>query len=152
MYLPCRPHCLLMYLPCRPHCLLMYLPCRLNGNYVSLPQWFEDVHDLLQGHVPTICGGCLCFALQNQTWTQTSSLNNCRYYASSLTMAANRPSSSREEFIIGGGFFEDVRAGCWLRLFLYLDQYSNWRRYDYERLLWRNCRRLQLVWMSLYWS
>jgi hypothetical protein len=39
--------------------------------------------------------------------------NHCRYYVSSVTMATN--GSTKEEFVMGGGYYDDVRSG-WLIL------------------------------------
>jgi hypothetical protein len=43
--------------------------------------------------------------------------NHCRYYVSSVMMATN--GSTKEEFVLGGGYYDDVRSG-WLILSLFV--------------------------------
>ena len=65
----------------------------------------------MQGNVPMICDGCDCYILQNSTWIETASVNNCRYYASSVALSSNQSLNSSQQMIIGGGFYYDVLSG-----------------------------------------
>jgi hypothetical protein len=81
-------------------------PGLVCDNLLELPLGTGDTGQLFNKKTPIICLGynsvpsCDCYAFQNQSWTQISSLNECRGYAASALVSLDQ---EKEVLMITGG-------------------------------------------------
>jgi len=85
-------------------------PGLVCDNLPEFPVGLEGATgQLFNKETPIICGGlfntdlCDCYALQNQSWTKISSLNQCRRYPASALVSLNH---KEEVLMITGGYDE----------------------------------------------
>jgi hypothetical protein len=116
-------------------------PGLVCDNLPEFPVGLEGATgQLFNKETPIICGGlfntdlCDCYALQNQSWTKISSLNQCRRYPASALVSLNH---KEEVLMITGGYDEPTVFNS--VEFFYGTDWEHGQLSDLPRGVWQHC-------------